>query len=173
MTQTVLTLDPSTQDQALSWLTGNIAGRSLHQLAAALPWFAVGSVLIVRLLPHLDLFYLGDAQIRSLGFHPGRLRLRAILAGSLLVAGSVSVVGPIAFIGLLIPRMAQVLVPHHHSIRLPVAALLGACALTWADVLARFVLFPEDVPVGAITAFVGGPVFLWLLYRRRGNADAN
>ena len=172
VTQTVLTLDPATQDQALSWLTGNIAGRSVAQLMAALPWLLVAVVLIVRLLPRLDLFYLGDTQINALGFHPGRLRLMAILAGSLLVAGAVSVVGPIGFIGLLIPRMAHFLVPHHHRIRLPVAALLGALALTLADVLARFILFPEDVPVGAVTAFIGGPVLLGLLYRRRRPAYA-
>ena len=172
VTQTVLTLDPATQDQALSWLTGNIAGRSVAQLMAALPWLLVAVVLIVRLLPRLDLFYLGDTQITALGFHPGRLRLMAILAGSLLVAGAVSVVGPIGFIGLLIPRMAHFLVPHHHRIRLPVAALLGALALTLADVLARFILFPEDVPVGAVTAFIGGPVLLGLLYRRRRLAYA-
>lgn len=172
VTQTVLTLDPATQDQALSWLTGNIAGRSVAQLMAALPWLLVAVVLIVRLLPRLDLFYLGDTQITALGFHPGRLRLMAILAGSLLVAGAVSVVGPIGFIGLLIPRMAHFLVPHHHRIRLPVAALLGALALTLADVLARFILFPEDVPVGAVTAFIGGPVLLGLLYRRRRPAYA-
>jgi iron complex transport system permease protein len=172
VTQTVLTLDPATQDQALSWLTGNIAGRSVAQLMAALPWLLVAVVLIVRLLPRLDLFYLGDTQINALGFHPGRLRLMAILAGSLLVAGAVSVVGPIGFIGLLIPRMAHFLVPHHHRARLPVAALLGALALTLADVLARFILFPEDVPVGAVTAFIGGPVLLGLLYRRRRPAYA-
>jgi ABC-type Fe3+-siderophore transport system permease subunit len=172
VTQTVLTLDPSTQDQALSWLTGNIAGRSVAQLMAALPWLLVAVVLIVRLLPRLDLFYLGDTQISALGFHPQRLRLMAILACSLLVAGAVSVVGPVGFIGLLTPRMAHFLVPHQHRVRLPVAALLGALALTLADVLARFILFPEDVPVGAVTAFIGGPVLLALLYRRRRFAYA-
>lgn len=172
VTQTVLTLDPATQDQALSWLTGNIAGRSVAQLMAALPWLLVAVVLIVRLLPRLDLFYLGDTQITALGFHPGRLRLMAILSCSLLVAGAVSVIGPVGFIGLLIPRMAHFLVPHHHRARLPVAALLGALALTLADVLARFILFPEDVPVGAVTAFIGGPVLLVLLYRRRRPAYA-
>ncbi len=173
VTQTVLTLDPATQDQALSWLTGNIAGRSVAQLMAALPWLLVAVVLIVRLLPRLDLFYLGDTQISVLGFHPGRLRLMAILSCSLLVAGAVSVVGPVGFIGLLIPRMAHFLVPHHHRVRLPVAALLGALALTLADVLARFILFPEDVPVGAVTAFIGGPVLLMLLYCRRRFAYAH
>ncbi len=172
VTQTVLTLDPATQDQALSWLTGNIAGRSVAQLMAALPWLLVAVVLLVRLLPRLDLFYLGDTQISALGFHPGRLRLMAILSCSLLVAGAVSVVGPIGFIGLLTPRMAHFLVPHQHRVRLPVAALLGALALTLADVLARFILFPEDVPVGAVTAFIGGPVLLVLLYCRRRLAYA-
>jgi len=96
----------------------------------------------------------------------------AILSCSLLVAGAVSVVGPVGFIGLLTPRMAHFLVPHQHRVRLPVAALLGALALTLADVLARFILFPEDVPVGAVTAFIGGPVLLILLYRRRRLAYA-
>lgn len=168
ITQAVLTLDPATQDQALSWLTGNIAGRSLRQLAAALPWLLAGVVLIGVLLPKLDLFYLDDAQILALGEAPQRLRHVTLLACTLLTAGVVGVVGPIGFIGLLVPRMIATRSIPAHRHRLPLAALVGAILLTAADILARFIWFPDDIPVGAVTALLGGPCFLYLLYRRRG-----
>lgn len=165
VTQTLITLDPATQDQALGWLTGNIAGRELAQLWAALPWLGGGVWLVWRLLPSLDLFALGNEQIRALGQEPRQLQYRVVLAASLLVAGVVGVVGPIGFIGLLIPHLARRCCPHGQRGQLAMAALLGALVLTLADVAARFVLFPDDIPVGAVTALIGGPLFLWLLYR--------
>ena len=181
LTQTLITLDPSTQDQALSWLTGNIAGRSLRQFWAALPWLLLAVVGLWRLWGRLDLFYLGDAQIRSLGQEPDTLRRQAVLISSLLVAAVVGVIGPIGFIGLLVPRMALRLSTNGNSASghsasghrhwLPRAALLGALLLTLADLLARFIYYPEDIPAGVVTALLGGPAFLFLLYRQRGRSD--
>jgi len=171
LTQTLITLDPSTQDQALSWLTGNIAGRSLRQFWAALPWLLLAVVGLWRLWGKLDLFYLGDAQIRTLGQDPDTLRRQAVLIASLLVAAVVGVIGPIGFIGLLVPRMALRLSVSGHRHWLPLAALLGALLLTLADLLARFIYYPEDIPAGVVTALLGGPAFLFLLYRQRGRAD--
>jgi len=171
LTQTLITLDPSTQDQALSWLTGNIAGRSLRQFWAALPWLLLAVVGLWRLWGKLDLFYLGDAQIRTLGQDPDTLRRQAVLISSLLVAAVVGVIGPIGFIGLLVPRMALRLSVSGHRHWLPLAALLGALLLTLADLLARFIYYPEDIPAGVVTALLGGPAFLFLLYRQRGRAD--
>ncbi len=165
ITQTVITLDPATQDQALSWLAGNIAGRSLFQLAVASPWLLAGCAGCVWLARRLDLFYLGDAQVRALGYQVDRLRQVAMISASLLVAGVVSVVGPLGFIGLLVPLMVRRAGCRQHRQLLPLVALLGALLLTLADVLARFVLYPEDIPVGVVTALIGGPVFLFLLYR--------
>ena len=181
LTQTLITLDPATQDQALSWLTGNIAGRSLRQFWAALPWLLLAVVGLWRLWGKLDLFYLGDAQIRTLGQDPDTLRRQAVLISSLLVAAVVGVIGPIGFIGLLVPRMALRLSTNGHSASgnsasghrhwLPLAALLGALLLTLADLLARFIYYPEDIPAGVVTALLGGPAFLFLLYRQRGRSD--
>lgn len=180
LTQTLITLDPSTQDQALSWLTGNIAGRSLRQFWAALPWLLLAVVGLWRLWGKLDLFYLGDAQIRTLGQDPDTLRRQAVLISSLLVAAVVGVIGPIGFIGLLVPRMALRLSTNGnganghsasgHRHWLPLAALLGALLLTLADLLARFIYYPEDIPAGVVTALLGGPAFLFQLYRQRGRS---
>ena len=168
LTQTLITLDPSTQDQALSWLTGNIAGRSLLQLLAAFPLWLLAGVLLWRLWRQLDLFYLGDSQIRTLGQDPLTLRRQGVVVASLLVAGVVAVIGPLGFVGLLVPRMARRLAAEGHRHWLPLAAVLGALLLTLADLLARFICYPEDIPVGVVTALLGGPLFLYLLYRQRG-----
>jgi len=134
-----------------------------------------------RLWGKLDLFYLGDAQIRTLGQDPDTLRRQAVLISSLLVAAVVGVIGPIGFIGLLVPRMALRLSTNGNSASghsasghrhwLPRAALLGSLLLTLADLLARFIYYPEDIPAGVVTALLGGPAFLFLLYRQRGRTD--
>lgn len=163
----LMVLRPSLQDLALSWLTGNLASRELAQMTASIPCIVLAIMLLWRALPTLDLFYLGDSQIRSLGFGPERLRARLLLICVLLTVAVVSMAGPIGFIGLLVPRWSRFLGMTAHRYALPLVALMGAVLLMAADLAARFVLFPDDVPVGAMIALVGGPWFLWLLFQPR------
>lgn len=160
----LMALRPSLQDLALSWLTGSLASRDLTQMLAAIPCFLIAILLLWRVMPKLDLFYLGDAQIRNLGFRPESLRWKILLVCVLLTVGVVSMAGPIGFIGLLVPRWCRFLGVTDHRKSLPLVALMGASLLMGADIAARFVLFPDDVPVGAVIALIGGPWFLWLLF---------
>lgn len=164
----LMVLRPSLQDLALSWLTGNLASRELAQMSASVPCILLAVMLLWRALPTLDLFYLGDSQIRSLGYGPERLRARLLLICVLLTVAVVSMAGPIGFIGLLVPRWSRFLGMTAHRYALPLVALMGAVLLLAADIAARFVLFPEDVPVGAMIALIGGPWFLWLLFHPQG-----
>jgi iron complex transport system permease protein len=117
----------------------------------------------------LDVLAVGDDEARSLGVHPGRLRLIVILAASLATASAVAVSGLIGFVGLVVPHIARRLVGGSNARVLPVALLTGGAFLVLADLVARVVLAPAELPIGVVTAFVGAPFFavlLWIGARR-------
>lgn len=113
----------------------------------------------------LDALTLGDETALTLGIHPERFRMIMLVASCLLVGTLVAMAGSIGFVGLVIPHFARRLVGGAHRAAIPVAALLGSILLLWADVLSRWILAPEEVPIGIITALVGAP-FLVMLVRR-------
>lgn len=162
-----------------------------HRLGAVLHWLAGGfgdarwaSVLppgiallivgvAVLLTAHkMDLLHTGDDGATALGLNVRRFRILQLLGVSLLAGAAVSVAGGIGFVGLLIPHAASYLVGARAGRLLPVAALLGACALVAADLLARSLMSSQEVPVGVITALVGAPIFLWMLYRQYRKVEA-
>jgi iron complex transport system permease protein len=150
---------------ALSWMLGSVAGAqwshlglpSLALLLCALGLFAQSRA--------LDALLLGDETAATLGVDAIRIRRVLFLIASFLTAIMVAVSGAIGFIGLMAPHAARMLAGSGHRRVLPVAALIGAIFLVWVDVLARTAFQPVEVPVGAITALLGGPFFIWLLCR--------
>ncbi|MHC8865142.1 FecCD family ABC transporter permease [Arenicellales bacterium IMCC57338] len=115
----------------------------------------------------LDLLLEGDLRARSLGLNTSALRLIILLAASLLTAASVTLAGPVGFIGLVVPHMMRLIIGSRHRLLIPVSALAGGTLLVIAEMIARTVIAPQQLPVGVITSFIGVPVFLYLL-RRRG-----
>jgi iron complex transport system permease protein len=113
----------------------------------------------------LNLVSLGDEQAAQLGVQVRRVRRRVLLATSLMIGGAVSVSGLIGFVGLLVPLLLRLLLGADHRLLVPAAALGGGAFLVVTDTLARTLLAPTELPVGAITALVGGPLFLVLLRR--------
>ena len=113
----------------------------------------------------LDALTLGDETALTLGIHPERFRMIMLVASCLLVGTVVAMAGSIGFVGLVIPHFARRLVGGAHRATIPVAALLGAILLLWADIFARWLLAPEEIPIGIITALIGAP-FLIILVRR-------
>jgi iron complex transport system permease protein len=113
----------------------------------------------------LDLLALGDESARSLGVDPGRTRTVLVIAVALCVGASVAVSGGIAFVGLAIPHMARRFVGVTHALGLPATAMLGAGMLVWADVVARLILQPREMPIGIVTGLIGAPVLVLLVRR--------
>jgi iron complex transport system permease protein len=109
----------------------------------------------------------GDETAATLGVPAVRFRLQVFVAGALLTGVMVAFSGLIGFVGLMIPHVVRLLVGGDYVRVLPVSALLGALFLVWADIAARTVMAPEDIPVGIVTGLVGGVFFVWLLGRRR------
>jgi iron complex transport system permease protein len=150
-----------------SWLLGGVSVSQWSQLALVVPLVAL-ALLGGWLLGHsLDALSLGEEAAQQLGVAVERDKRLVIVLGSLLTGAAVAVGGLIGFVGLFAPHVTRLVVGPAHRRLLPAAVLLGAAFLVLADLLARALLPPTEIPVGILTAFVGGPFFLWLLRRER------
>ncbi|MCP3872846.1 MAG: iron ABC transporter permease [Desulfobacteraceae bacterium] len=150
------------------WIMGSLSRVTWQDIFIALPVTGAGIILFMLLRFRLNILSLGDIQAKSLGMNPSAFRFILIVISSFIVAMSVATCGQICWIGLIIPHMARTLVGPEHEKMLPVTALLGAIFMLGADGAARSISSAE-IPVGIITAFVGAPVFGFLLYKNRGS----
>jgi len=155
----------------MSFLVGAVqASLSSGQLLAATVFIAIGWMALLSVAPALSAAQLGDDEAAALGVRVHRLRWVALGAGSLVTAAAVAISGPIAFVGLICPHAARLLVGHDTRKLLPVATAIGAAALVLADAASRWLGHADRLgvvlPVGVLTSLLGGPVFLWLLARR-------
>jgi iron complex transport system permease protein len=149
------------------WLLGGISVTQWGQLGLAVAMVGA-SIVGGWLLRHsLDALSLGEESAQQLGIAVEQDKRLVIVLGSILTGAAVALGGLIGFVGLFAPHVTRVVIGPRHSLLLPAAALVGAAFLVLADLLARSLLPPTEIPVGILTAFVGGPFFLWLLRRER------
>ena len=149
------------------WLHGAVSTPTYNQLLGSLALLAICLVAAVPMTGQLNTLALGDEQAQSLGIPLEWTRAAIIILGSLLTALAVSLGGIIGFVGLIVPHFLRMLFGPDHRTLLPLCALGGAIFLLAADTLARTLLAPAEMPVGVLTAFIGGPAFLYLLRRSR------
>lgn len=155
-----------------AWLLGGLVAQGWRSIAIALPVVAVGLVGAVVLSHELNLVALGEERAAQLGVEVDRLKRRGIAVGALLAAGAVSVAGVIGFVGLMTPHLLRLVIGADHRRLLPASVLGGAILLILADLAARTVVAPSELPVGVVTALLGGPFFLFLLRREGRRAGA-
>lgn len=165
----IVAFDPWNTAKALTWLSGSTYGRTPEQILPVALALAVLTPVIGLVRRELDLLALDDDTPRVLGVRLERARLSALTAAALLTATAVSAVGVIGFVGLVAPHITRVLVGARHSRVLPVAALLGALLVSLADTIGRTIIAPAQIPAGLLTALIGTPYFIWLLWRTRTN----
>jgi iron complex transport system permease protein len=159
--------DPYDQLPAITfWLLGSLAAVKLEDLATTLPVTVLGLIPLVLLRWRINVLSLGDEEAKALGIEAGRLRIVVVAAATLMTASVVSIAGIIGWVGLIMPHMARMIVGPNFDRLLPAAMLLGAAYLLVVDTMARSIAAVET-PLGILTAFVGAPVFLWLLARGR------
>jgi iron complex transport system permease protein len=164
----VKSLDEESVASIVFWVMGSFQGRGWIDLGFASPYMVAGLVLVGMYARELDLLSLGDLQAQQLGVDVNRVRLRILVGASLVTAAAVSVSGVIGFVGLVVPHLIRMTMGPEHRSLLILSGLLGAITLTWSDVLARIVLSGgEELPVGVVTALLGGPFFCLLLKRKR------
>ena len=163
----IISTDPYNGAKALTWLSGSTYGRTLPQLVPLGVALVVSIPLLAVVDRELDILAQDDDTPRLLGIRLGRTRLLLLSISVVLAATAVAAVGVIGFVGLVAPHAARALVGGRHRLVLPTAALLGAILVGVADTLGRTVIAPAQLPAGLLTALVGAPYFVWLLWRSR------
>lgn len=159
-------------DQALRdlnfWLLGSLGGVTWDRLLLAAPLMLLPTLALPVLARPLNGLLLGEVEALHLGFNIERVKRFVVLLAALAVGASVALTGVIGFVGLVVPHLLRLTLGPDHRLLLPACILLGGTLLLLADLLARTLVLPAELPIGILTSCVGGPFFLWLLMRRRG-----
>ncbi len=163
LTTGVLILNQRTLEEVRVWLAGSVAGRDLNLLLQVTPYLGIGLLVALALGRQITTLSLGDDVAQGLGQRTGWVKGLAALCVVLLAGSSVAVAGPIGFVGLVIPHAVRFFVGVDYRWILPYAVLAGATFLVASDVAARLVLRPTEMPVGVMTALIGGPFFVYLV----------
>ncbi|HEX5323786.1 MAG TPA: iron ABC transporter permease [Capsulimonadaceae bacterium] len=164
----LLRLAGKTDDQILQFLMGSLSSASWRENALLVGFVVVGAAVLATQVQAMNLFALGEESARQLGVETERFKTIMIVAGALLTSATVAVAGIIGFVGLIVPHIARRLcrTPDHRVV-LPVSALAGAIMMLWSDTLSRLAFGGGTLPVGVVTAFLGGPFFFFLLRRQK------
>ncbi|WP_145822221.1 FecCD family ABC transporter permease [Micromonospora sagamiensis] len=153
--------------QVYSWLLGRLATAGWHDVLLVLPYFVLTAVVVLLHRRELDVLALGDDEASSLGLHPQRSRYLLVAAASLGTAAAVSASGLIGFVGIIVPHTVRLLAGSSYRAILPLSMLFGGAFLALTDVIARTAAAPAEVPIGVVTALLGGPFFVLVLRTAR------
>ncbi len=152
--------------RTVRWLMGDLDVSSYAPLLAALPLLVLAFGTFLWLMRPLNLLAMGPEAASTRGVDVQRVQRLAFIASSVATGAAVSLGGPVGFVGIVVPHLVRLLVGADHRLVLPASAFFGAAFLVACDAAARTVLSPLEIPVGVVTAMIGGPFFLWLLFRR-------
>lgn len=158
--------------EVYSWILGRLVTTGWGDVLLILPYVAAASAILWLVRRWLDVIGLGDAEAETLGVHTARLRAIVVVAASLGTAAAVSTAGLIGFVGLIVPHVVRMLAGPGYRRVIPLSFLFGAAFVILADVLARTLMAPAELPIGVITAFVGAPFFIIVL-RRAGDGRSS
>lgn len=161
-TQGLLVLNEAALEQVLFWLAGSVQGRKLETLLGVLPYLAVGWAAAIFISAKMNVLAMGEEVARGLGLNTGLIKLATGMIVILLAGGAVAVSGPIGFIGIVIPHLTRAVVGIDHRWLIPFSGLFGGMLLLAADIGARYLLMPQEVPVGVMTAMIGTPFFIYI-----------
>ncbi|MFI6939652.1 FecCD family ABC transporter permease [Streptomyces sp. NPDC050418] len=160
-------MDTAALDKMRFWTVGSLASASMSTVGQVLPFIGVGIVLALGVARPLNAMGMGDDTARALGAHVGRTRAVAMLAVTLLCGAATAACGPIVFVGLMVPHIVRSFTGPDQRWILPYATILSPVLLLGADVIGRVVTRPAELQVGIVTALIGGPLFIFLVRRRR------
>lgn len=149
------------------WQIGGVGGASWDRILVVAPFLGLGALICLLSARGMNSLALGDDMAAGLGVQVGRTRLLAAVGAVILAGAATAIAGPIGFVGLVVPHLCRLLVGTDHRWLLPFSAIAGAALLTLADVVGRIITRPEEIDVGIVTAFIGAPVFIWIVRRQR------
>ncbi|MER5476588.1 iron chelate uptake ABC transporter family permease subunit [Streptomyces sp. NPDC002734] len=165
--QALMILDEAALGRMRFWTVGSLGAASWQSIGQVLPFIAVGTVLALALARPLNAMEMGDDTARALGAHLNRTRALSMLAATLLCGAATAACGPIVFVGLMVPHVVRSFTGPDLRWILPYATVLSPVLLLGADVIGRVVVRPSELQVGIVTAVIGGPLFIFLVRRRR------
>lgn len=165
-TQGMLVLNESGLQNVMFWLAGSVAGKSAEGLVPVLPYMLFAGIAALVMAHHVNILASGEDIAKGLGQRTGLMKMAIAVTVVLLAGSSVAVAGSIGFVGLVIPHIARFLVGVDYRWIIPYSAILGAILLLLADIVARFVIMPGELPIGVMTAIIGGPFFIY--FARKG-----
>lgn len=163
----IMIINANELQQIIFWMLGSFSGRDWSHVLVAGPIITLGILLLRVFARELNAMLFGEETAHHLGIDTEQLKKILLLLAAFTVAAAVSVSGTIGFVGLIIPHMVRLIVGPDHRILLPMAAVTGASFMVLTDTFARMALAPTEIPVGIITAFFGGPFFIYLLRRKK------
>ncbi|WP_040203964.1 FecCD family ABC transporter permease [Neobacillus jeddahensis] len=164
-TQGLLVLNEAALDQVLFWLAGSVSGRKLETLVSVLPYIGVGWLGALLISGKMNVLAMGEDVAKGLGLNTGLIKIMIGVIVILLAGGSVAAAGPIGFVGIVVPHVTRSIIGIDHRWVIPLSGLLGAILLVAADIAARYILMPAEVPVGVMTAIIGTPFFIYIARR--------
>ncbi|MED4601948.1 iron ABC transporter permease [Paenibacillus validus] len=160
-TQGMLVVNEASLQNVLFWLAGSVAGKSAEGLIPVLPYMVFAGITALVLAQPVNILTSGEDVAKGLGQRTGLVKISIAVAVILLAGSSVAVAGSIGFVGLVIPHIARFLVGIDYRWVIPYSAVLGAILLLLADIIARFVIMPGEIPIGVMTALIGVPFFIY------------
>jgi iron complex transport system permease protein len=156
----------------LTWLAGSLGGAKWEYLGVPSLAVTISTILLMLNARPLNALLAGEETAIGLGVNIERFRMQLFVVTSLMVGTVVAISGAIGFVGLMIPHIVRLLVGSDHRRVLPIGALLGGVYLVLVDLVGRTIIAPQELPVGIVTAAVGGPFFIWLMRQRRTGGGA-
>ncbi len=166
LTQGILYKNDNALEEVIYWMTGSVEGKKLELILEFAPIILIVIIFTFFIGKKLNVFSLGEEMARSLGMKTLYLKILIIAIIAILSGVSVSLAGPIAFIGLVTPHIVNKFIGTDYRWLIPFSVLTGSSILLLSDILSRFIIYPKEVPVGALTALIGGPFFIYIAKRR-------
>ncbi len=163
----LMLLNQNTLQHVVLWTMGGISASGWDALMVIGPLIGAGIVAAYAMTTDLNAFLLGEEQAAALGVPVERSKFTVLIIGSLLTGAAVSISGLVGFVGLIVPHVVRLVIGPDHRLLLPASLLTGGSFLVLADLLARIVLAPSEVPLGVVTAIIGAPFFVYLLRRTK------
>jgi iron complex transport system permease protein len=160
-------MNQNTLQRVVLWTMGGVSASGWDTLKVVVPLILVGAVAAFALTSDLNAFLLGEEQAAALGVSVERQKFLVLTIGALLTGAAVAISGLVGFVGLIVPHVVRLVLGPDHRILLPASFLSGAIFLVLADLLARTILAPSEIPLGVVTALIGAPFFIYLLRRTK------
>jgi iron complex transport system permease protein len=151
----------------LFWQMGSFALKGWSYVRLMLPFFILGALGIMRYTREMDILTFGEEQAKSIGVNTRALRIQLLAYSAILTGGAVALSGAIGFVDLIAPHVARRIVGARHKYVIPMAFIVGGSLLVVTDLIARTVVSPSELPVGAVTAIIGAPFFAWVYFRKK------